>query len=141
MSTFSASGKILVFAIVDSAGNRVDDATIVSSSGHKYPTGFASAVALTASPNPSVAGEPVTLAATITSFGRPTGVPLGPPTGKVTFTDTTTGVTLGHVTLSPSGMVSLTTSSLPVGTDTIKATYSGDDWSISSHATVSQVVN
>jgi large repetitive protein len=134
-STLSGSAKLLVLKVVDSTGNPVKGSTITSASGHKYPTLFASTTALTASPNPSAQGNPVTFTAAIASFGRS-----GTPTGKVTFKDSTTGTTLGHVTLN-AGVASLTTSSLATGTHTITASYSGDNWSAASHGTVSQVVN
>jgi hypothetical protein len=127
--------KVLAVRVVDSNLKPVNTATITSTSGHKYPTHFASATSLTATPNPSTGGQPVTFTATIASFGRS-----GTPTGKVTFKDFTTGTTLGHVTLN-AGIASLTTSSLTSGTHAITATYGGDDWSASSKSTVSQVVN
>jgi hypothetical protein len=134
-SAFNGSAKVLVLKVVDSNGNPVKGASVVSASEHKYPSSFASATALTASPNPSIAGQSVTFTATITSFGR-----ADIPTGKVTFKDSTTGTTLGHVTLN-AGVASLTTASLASGTHTITATYGGDSWSASSRTTVSQVVN
>lgn len=77
---------------------------------------------LTASPNPSPAGQPVTLNATFTGNAAP-------PTGTVTFTYA--GNTIGAATLAPgtsgfSSTASLATSSLPVGTDTVTVTYAGN---------------
>lgn len=128
-------GQILIVKVVDSNGNPIKGATVNSTSGHKYPSLFASTVALDASPNPSAQGQLVTFTATISSFGRS-----DTPTGKVTFKDSTTGATLGHAALV-AGVATLSTSSLASGTHTIQANYSGDEWSASSHATVSQVVN
>jgi len=103
---------------------------------------FASTTVLTASPNPSKEGQPVKFTATVVSAGRSDN-----PVGKVTFKDSSTETTLGHLTLN-AGMASLTTCSLAAGTHNITATYDGDDWfsgdgsvSGSSHAAISQVVN
>jgi hypothetical protein len=76
--------------------------------------------ALTSAPNPSVLGESVTFTATVTV--TPPGS--GTPTGTVTFYDGTT--TLGSVALASSGQAVYATSALPVGSQSITATYSGD---------------
>jgi hypothetical protein len=128
-------GQILIVKVVDSSGNPIRGATVNSTSGHKYPSLFASTIALNASPNPSAQGQLVAFTATISSFGRSST-----PTGRVTFKDSTTGATLGHAALV-AGVATLSTSSLASGTHTIQANYSGDEWSASSRTTVSQVVN
>jgi len=85
-------------------------------------------VTVTASPATAAVGASVALTATVgtSSFGNP-------PTGKVTFT--AGGKKLGEVTVTGSsnpnsGLASATatisTTSLPEGTDAITATYSGD---------------
>jgi subtilase family serine protease len=85
-------------------------------------------VTVTASPATAAVGASVALTATVgtSSFGNP-------PTGKVTFT--AGGKKLGEVTVTGSsnpntGLASATatisTTSLPAGTDAITATYSGD---------------
>jgi uncharacterized repeat protein (TIGR03803 family) len=89
---------------------------------------------LTSSPNPSLQGQPITFTATVTSSGGP------PPNGEsVTFYD---GVSiLGTGSLS-AGVASLTTSSLPLGTFTITATYAGDaNFAASTSPALRQVVN
>jgi hypothetical protein len=73
---------------------------------------------LTSSLNPSNFGQAVTLTAHVTSTGSTT------PTGKVTFKNGT--AILGTVTLNSSGTATLTTSNLPVGSDSLIASYSGD---------------
>ncbi|MGD0858639.1 MAG: Ig-like domain repeat protein [Terracidiphilus sp.] len=73
-------------------------------------------VLLTASPNPAFISNPVTLTATIPSFGVA-------PTGTVTFYDGTTQ--LGSATVS-AGSATLITSALTPGTHSITAVYSGD---------------
>jgi hypothetical protein len=95
------------------------DATFVPSSGtvtqvvNKYTT----TTALVSSLNPSNYGQRVTLTATVTWAG-PT------PTGTVTFRNGS--VILGSVALNTSGVASLTTAKIPVGVNTLTATYNGD---------------
>jgi ELWxxDGT repeat protein len=83
------------------------------------------------SANPAPFGLPLTFTATIT------GSSAGPatPTGTVGFFDTTTGNDLGDVPLS-GGTASLSTTALPVGTQTIILSYSGDGQFAPSQTTV-----
>ncbi len=74
-------------------------------------------VTLTTSPNPSAFGQSVEMIATVTS-GAPDG-----PTGTVTFKNGSTS--LGAATLS-GGTALKATTSLPLGSDTLSATYNGD---------------
>ena len=71
---------------------------------------------VTSSLNPSTFGQSVIFTATVTSAG-------GTPTGTVEFFDGATS--LGTGTLNASGVATLTTSSLTVGTHTITAQYGG----------------
>ncbi len=88
---------------------------------------------LASSLNPSYYGEPVTLTATASSSGVT-------PSGTVTFTDTTTGATLGTGTLA-SGVTTLSVSTLSIGTHILEATYGGDTTNTTATSnTVSQVV-
>ncbi len=64
-------------------------------------------------------------------------VPPG-PTGTITFSSG--GVQLGLGNLTPLGTVSIATTALPVGTDTITANYSGDDNNNSSQGNATQIV-
>jgi len=82
--------------------------------------------------NPSLAGQPITFTALVSS-------PSTRSTGSVTFTTGTT--TLGTALLSWGGKASITTSALPKGTHTIKATYSSTANIIGSAAWVRQAVN
>lgn len=91
---------------------------------------YPSSVALTSSLNPSYYGQSVTFTATVTSAS-------GTPTGTVTFYDGATE--LAAETLS-SGVASYTTSSLSVGSHTIKAVYGGDTSHESASASLVQVV-
>ncbi len=72
-------------------------------------------VALSSSPNPSIGGVTVVLAATVTG---------GAPTGSVTFLDGTTS--LGTVGLDGSGRATLATSGLGIGSHALGARYGGD---------------
>ena len=76
-------------------------------------------VTLTVSPNPVIAGSPVTLTAAVTG-GGPT------PTGMVSFNAGNTG--LGGSELNSGGVATLTTSSLAAGKYNMLATY--DDYDI-----------
>jgi len=97
------------------------DATFKSSSGtvvqvvNLYPS---STSVPTSSLNPSIYGQAVTLAATVTSTAP------SPPTGTVVFKNGTTSV--GSGTLSATGVATLTTRTLPPGSLSITATYNGD---------------
>jgi large repetitive protein len=74
-------------------------------------------IALTASANPAIYGAPITFTATIASNG-------GIATGTVTFTDA--GTAIGGGVLSPTGVATLTLSTLAPGAHTIIANYAGD---------------
>ena len=85
--------------------------------------------------NPSVSGQSVTFTAKVTPASGTTV-----PTGTVTFFDGTTS--LGTGTLNASGVATLGTSALGVGSHSITANYGGDSNFASSTSTVlTQVVN
>jgi hypothetical protein len=77
---------------------------------------IAPSAGLTASPNPVLAQNTVTLTATVSSS-------VSTPTGSVTFSDS--GTTLGTASLT-GGTATLTTSTLSVGSHSITAAYGGD---------------
>ena len=88
--------------------------------------------ALSSSPNPSTAGQPVMFTATVTAAS-------GTPTGSVQFRDGST--VLVTATLA-AGSASLATSSLGAGTHSITASYSGDStYSGSASPALVQTVN
>lgn len=94
----------------------------------------ASSTALASTPNPSSNGQSVTFTATVTAVPPATGT----PTGQVTFQQGTT--VLAQAPLNSSGVVSFSTSALPVGSDTITATYAADSvFAASSGSTVQTV--
>ena len=91
---------------------------------------------LGSSANPSTVGEPVTFTATVSPAGPPR------PTGTVGFTANGTTITgCSAVPLSSSRTAACTTAALPVGTNAIVATYSGDVNYSGSSGSLSQVVN
>lgn len=87
---------------------------------------------LTSTPNPSLAGQPVTFSATFGSAAA------GPATGSVEFLDGATS--LGTAPIS-SGSASFTTSTLAVGPHVISAKYDGDATHAAATASISQTVN
>jgi hypothetical protein len=80
--------------------------------------GTSTTVGLSLSPNPAVPGQAVTLTATI--MPPPTGTQLG----TVSFYNGAT--LLNTAAVNASGIATFTTSTLPAGPDSIKATYSGN---------------
>jgi probable HAF family extracellular repeat protein len=87
--------------------------------------------ALTSSLNPAASGQSVTFTATVSGAS---------PTGTVQFYYG--GTTLGSPVPLAFGMASFTNSSLPIGTDSIAAVYSGDVYnSGSTSAVLSEVVS
>ncbi|MGA9884723.1 MAG: Ig-like domain-containing protein [Candidatus Acidiferrales bacterium] len=79
----------------------------------------ATSTTLASSTTSIVDGDSVTFTASVTPASG-----TGTPTGTVTFRDDT--AKLGSVTLNGSGVATLTTTVLPIGTDAIIAAYSGD---------------
>jgi hypothetical protein len=92
-------------------------------------------VTLASSPNPSPSGQPVTMTATVAL----STAPVASPTGTVTFFDGTTA--LGTAPLSAAGQATFNTTTLTLGSHSLKAVYNGDgNFSPSSSNTVSQSV-
>jgi Big-like domain-containing protein len=89
-----------------------------------------SSAAISSSPNPSTQGQPVTFTATVTS-------PTVTPTGPVTFTAGKTVLGTGQL---KGGKAMFTTSSVPIGSTKIKATYAGDSNIAKSSASLTQTV-
>jgi hypothetical protein len=92
-----------------------------------------STTTLSSSANPSIFGQSVTFQATVIPSSP--GVPM--PTGTVTFKDGSTAIGSGK--LNASGVATFATSTLPLGSDSIKAVYGGDsDYTGSTSAAVTQ---
>ncbi|MFD7499724.1 beta strand repeat-containing protein [Streptomyces sp. NPDC059850] len=94
-----------------------------------------SAVSLSVTPSPSVCGEAVTICAQV-SVGAPSTCVA---TGDVTFV-ITGGPTL-TATLDATGQACVTTTAIPVGSQTVTATYAGNAGVAGSAATASVTVN
>ncbi len=92
------------------------------------------AMTLTATPNPAIAGQTVTLTATLTNGGSS-----ATPTGSVAFFDGTTS--LGSVALDANGVAVLTLSSLAQGTHALSAEYAGGGGFASASAQLSLVMS
>jgi hypothetical protein len=98
------------------------------------PARAATATSVASSTGTTTAGDAVTFHAKVTSTGG------SPPTGAVTFTAGST--TLGSGVVDPAtGKASLTVSSLPVGDDTITASYGGDAGHLPSSGSVTETVH
>ncbi len=98
------------------------------------PTLSTTTAVLTSSTNPSTVEQSVTFTATVS------GTSGAAPTGTVNFYNGTT--LLGTGTLNGSGVATISTRSLSIGTQTITATYNGDSThSASTSPKVDQVIN
>ncbi len=100
-------------------------------------SGLPSQTTVTSSVNPSNVNQSVTLTATVTGSD-------GTPTGTVTFTynnGTSIPECPSPIPLNDIGAATCTTQSLPAGSDTIQANYSGDSTYLPSKGTLSQTVN
>jgi hypothetical protein len=88
-------------------------------------------VTLSSSLNPATAGQPVTFTARTTATGPG-------PTGSVIFQDN--GTQVSQVSIAGDGSAAFTTSSLSVGSHTIRAIYSGDSNYDSQSATLTEII-
>ena len=96
----------------------------------------ATTTTLTSTPNPSTAGQAVTLTAAVAPVAPATGV----PAGTVTFGDG--GTTIGTATLDATGSASIVVSTLANANHSLTAAYGGSlDFLASTSAAVTQVVN
>src|SRR5206468_221250 len=96
----------------------------------------ATTTTLTSSLNPSIAGQAVTLTATVAPVAPATGV----PAGDVTFMDGTTAI--GTATLNATGGASIAVSTLANGNHSLTAVYGGaGNFLASTSAAVTQVVD
>jgi hypothetical protein len=94
------------------------------------------ATVLALNPNPSVFGQQVALAATVSAAGGGAGI----PTGNVTFSDG--GTVLATAPVDSTGKATATASSLAVGSHSITASYAGDgNFLVSASPVATQVVN
>jgi hypothetical protein len=122
---FGAGSGPVSLALADFNGDSRADVVAVGGGGNTAEVLLggqaATSVALSASPNPSTAGQSVTLTGSVTP-----GVPFfGLPAGTLTFSDNGTALPSGTVGLS-GGAAGYTTSSLAAGTHPITSAYSGN---------------
>jgi RHS repeat-associated protein len=129
-STLTISGTGTVVVAADQSGNT--NYAVAAEVTHSITVNKAApAAGLTASPNPVLVQNTVTLTATI-------GSPAGTPTGSVVFSDS--GAAIGTATLS-AGIATLSVSTLAVGSHSITAVYGGDgNFNAASSAAVSEIV-
>ena len=135
-------GLVLPAAVVESAGEpgtpTKGGSYFDSSTGGEHLSGqqTGTSTTLTSSINPSSFNQSTTLTATVVAVGQAFGTPSGP----VTFMDGAT--TLGTGALDGSGVTTLATSSLTVGSHTLTAVYGGDtNFATSTSAPLTQIVN
>ena len=95
-------------------GTNATESVAVSGTGTLATT----STVLAASPNPAIAGQSVLLTASVSP------APTGSPLGSVSFYDGAT--LLGSGNLNSSGIATFTTSTLPVGANSLTAIYSGN---------------
>jgi RHS repeat-associated protein len=129
-STLTITGVGTVVVAADQSGNT--NYAVASEVTHSITVNKGvPAAGLTASPNPVLVQNTVTLTATI-------GSAAGTPTGSVVFSDS--GTAIGTATLS-AGIATLSVSTLAVGSHSITAVYGGDaNFNAASSAAVSEIV-
>src|SRR5580698_10422484 len=140
-ASLNASGVATLSSVTLSTGNHfitanyAGNGTFPAGSGGMVQVvhGSASTTSVTATPNPSNAGQSVAFNVTVASV--PTGG--ATPTGQVTLTQGSTVLT--QLTLS-NGLASFATSALPAGSTTITASYAGDSSYSASTGNVTAVV-
>jgi RHS repeat-associated protein len=110
-STALAIGTHAITAVYAGDGNNAAATSIALS---QIVSGLPTSITLASSVNPSAAGTPITLTASVSASS---------PTGGVTFMDGAT--TIGTAPLS-SGVASLTLSTLAGGSHSLSAVYAGD---------------
>jgi hypothetical protein len=111
-----------------------DFAGSASAPGTQVVGPASAAVSLATSQSSPVYGQDVTLTASV----APVAPGAGTPTGTVAFTQG--GTTLGVASMGADGEASVTLSSLPVGSDLITASYSGDGDFTSASQTLVQTI-
>jgi hypothetical protein len=102
----------------DGAGNMQAAKTVADTS--TIVGGVVSTTSLSASPTTVYVGQSITLTATVAGPAGTTAV----PTGSVSFSSGATS--LGMANLNSSGVATVTTTVLPVGSDAVTAAYMGD---------------
>lgn len=130
-STLTVGSHLIVAAFAGDATHLAAKAQLTQQVLSAYPTD----TALTSSLNPALIGQSVTFTATVTT----TNSAWGTPTGSLAFSDD--GATVTTVPLNASGVATWTTSTLPIGSHSITATYVPTTDFAPSSATITQVIN
>ena len=131
-TTSLAGGSQAITAVYGGDGNFITSKSVALTQTVQQD---ATTTNLKSSANPSVFGQSVTFTATVKAASPGSGT----PSGTVTFYDGST--TLGSATLGGTGTASFTTSSLSVGSHSIKVSYGGDaDFKASTSAVLKQSV-
>jgi hypothetical protein len=122
-------------SIVATYGGDASFGTSASAALSQQVTRAATTVTLISSSQPATVGSSVTFTATVTANAPGAGT----PAGNVTFREG--AATLGSGTLDAAGVVTMTTSTLALGTHTIRADYAGNtSYNASSSANLTQSV-
>lgn len=112
----AAVGDYPITATLNDPGGRLPNYNVSLGTGTLTVNQASPITGLTSDNNPAGVGDPVTFTATVTSSA-------GTPTGTITFFNGANS--MGTVVLT-GGVATLSTSTLPAGTHTITAVYSGD---------------
>ena len=120
---FTAGSDPAIISVNAAAGAVAGNGTLTGLNAdvllNNSATRAAPTIKLKAAANPTVAGVPVQLLATVSGASA-----AGVPTGSVQFLEGTTP--LGSASIGASGKATLSTSALSAGTQSITAVYSGD---------------
>ncbi|MGD1086476.1 MAG: Ig-like domain repeat protein, partial [Verrucomicrobiota bacterium] len=119
-TTSSAVGTYPIVPNLSDPGNRLGNYSVTTNNGQLTISPASSALALSSSANPSLAGSNVTFTATVTAV-FPGG---GTPAGAVQFL--ADGSSLGSPVALVGGVAGLTTASLSLGAHAISAQYAGN---------------
>src|SRR5437773_1944680 len=143
-ATLDATGTASIVVSTLGAGNHSLTAVYAGSPDFQTSTSAvvtqvvraATTTTLSSTPNPSTAGQAVTLTATVLPVAPATGT----PTGTVTFRHGTTPI--GSATLGATGTASIVVSTLAAGSHSLTAAYGGSaNFLASTSAVMTQVVN
>jgi hypothetical protein len=131
--TFTGTGSCVIDA--NQAGN--NDYTAAAQVQQAVSIGKVdSTIMLTSSANPSAFAQTITLTATVTpNAGNVT------PTGTVDFTDGGTAIAGCSGVMLNSGVAVCTTATLSIGSHDLQASYGGDDNTVPSNGTLTQIVD
>jgi len=129
-SALAAANHLLVAIYSGDANFKTSQGTDTTEVVKKYPT----TTVITSNPNPSNYGQATILTAQVTTSGPST------PTGWVTFLNGTTS--LGVAAVNGSGVATLTTKQIPLGSNSLTASYTDSPmYANSVSAPITQVVN